>query len=138
MEIDNFCIFIFHLKPNTQLCIIRQYTIYISHDKSFHLSFNCVPFDVPCGVPCNLIWLRLDDNNLGDAYLPCYSQIMDLEDDLLQLKEDMIKERAEIRAEKGRLRTAIVSAQCHVHYLALIVGHWLPVFVRYNMLLVGL
>lgn len=34
---------------------------------------------------------------------------MDLEDDLLQLKEDMIKERAEARAEKARLRASIVS-----------------------------
>lgn len=34
---------------------------------------------------------------------------MDLEDDLLQLKEEMIKERAEARAQKAKLRAKIVS-----------------------------
>jgi hypothetical protein len=37
-------------------------------------------------------------------------QIVDLEDGILQLKEDLIQERTEARQEKKRLRRAVVSA----------------------------
>jgi hypothetical protein len=36
-------------------------------------------------------------------------QILDLEDDIMNLKEDLIQERAEARMEKKRLKKAVVS-----------------------------
>ena len=36
-------------------------------------------------------------------------QIVDLEDTILQLKEDLIQERADARMEKRRLKKAVVS-----------------------------
>lgn len=36
-------------------------------------------------------------------------QIVDLEDSIMQLKEDLVQERADARMEKRRLKKAVVS-----------------------------
>ena len=49
-------------------------------------------------------------NCYGDhSMCPCGVQIVDLEDGILQLKEDLIQERTEARQEKKRLKRAVVS-----------------------------
>ncbi|KAF6023697.1 hypothetical protein EB796_017993 [Bugula neritina] len=50
-------------------------------------------------------------NETRDKLRITHAKILDLEDELLQLKEDMIKERADVRAEKSRLRTSINEAK---------------------------
>ena len=51
--------------------------------------FNC--YDIHSVCPCGVV------------------QIVDLEDGILQLKEDLIQERTEARQEKKRLKRAVVS-----------------------------
>ncbi|KAH3856293.1 hypothetical protein DPMN_098879 [Dreissena polymorpha] len=41
------------------------------------------------------------------VYCMCLLQIVDLEDGILQLKEDLINERGEARAEKRQLKKAV-------------------------------
>lgn len=47
-------------------------------------------------------------------------QIVDLEDGILQLKEDLIQERTEARQEKKRLKRAVVSTYSFCHLCSLL------------------
>ena len=47
-------------------------------------------------------------------------QIVDLEDGILQLKEDLIQERTEARQEKKRLKRAVVSTYSFSHLCSLL------------------